>query len=692
MRRSIVCLAIALFAAPLLSQSPGRAHNNLAHRHTPANPTPASIPLTAEEQSTQVVNRFTFGTTPGLAAAVAAGGWEHWFAQQLQPASVPDAELDKRLARYPSLAMSPEQIAVNFPDGQVIRRIADGKQAMPADPQLASVYQVLLARYEQKQQADRADSNQSSAPTGAAADPAAQAAKAAHDTEEKTAEQARARTLAGPILVQPAADRLNAVLALPVPDRMALTRGLADPLKTQLLDGVAPRDRELWAMMAGGYGGSRVAAGELEQAKILRAVLSERQLSEVMTDFWLNHFNVDISKSGDMTNYAAQYEQAVIRPHALGHFRDLLLATAESPAMMIYLDNLSSIGPDSPAAARGAKGAKARAGLNENYGREVMELHTLGVDGGYTQADVTALAAILTGWGVDRPREGGPFQFNANRHEPGAKQWLHQTIPDGGQQEGLAALAFLAKEPATAHHISYQLAQRFVADAPPPALVDRMTAAWMRSDGDIAEVLRAMVHSPEFFSHASFNNKVKTPLEFVASAMRATGTDPANPGALVQQLRAMGEPPYRCQPPTGYPQAGNSWMNSAALIDRLNFALALANGKLGGMHLDAPLLLSRGLMTQPKPAAEIGAGASTPSRTAVVAFRANAPATAGTGDDRALADMEQALFAGAVSSTTNNVIHAQLAQRDASADERNPIPALNAIAAMLLGSPEFQVH
>ncbi len=296
MPRPTLCLAFALFATPLLSQSPSRAHNNLAHRHTSARP--ASLPLTLQEQSAQVVSRFTFGATPGLVASVAAEGWEQWFARQLEPAAIPDPELDKRLARYPSLAMSPEQIAVNFPDGQVIRRIADGKQAMPADPQLAGVYQVQLARYEQKQQADRAEAGQSSAQSGAVADPEAaaqqQAAKAAREAEEKSAEQLRARTLAGPILVQPAPSCLNAVLALSVPDRMALTRGLGEPFKTQLLDGVSPGDRELWSMMAGGYAGSGVAAGELEQAKVLRAVLSERQLQEVMTDFWINYFNVDI--------------------------------------------------------------------------------------------------------------------------------------------------------------------------------------------------------------------------------------------------------------------------------------------------------------------------------------------------------------------------------------------------------------
>ena len=731
-----------VLASSLSAQTATRSQSRVAHPHQPVHST-RQAPLTAQERAAQIVDRFTFGSTPGMVEAVAAEGWQHWFAQQLDPASIPDAALQKRLQNYPSLSMTPQQIAVAFPDGQVIRRIANGKQAMPEDGELAGVYEVMLARYGERQAKEKAEANAAAgtvaspaggAPPNAAGPPvegtatgiasqlqgqdSASRSKPETDAKaEQRAGQTRADLLAGPILPLPAPARLQAVLALPVPDRMTLTRDLQDPWKTQLLQGVSPRDRELWGLMAGGYAGSGVAASELEQAKLLRAVLSQRQLQEVMTDFWVNHFNIDLSKSGDEINYANQYEEQVIRPHALGKFRDLLLATAESPAMMIYLDN-----PDSPAALGGAKAKKnTKAGLNENYGREVMELHTVGVDGGYTQADVTALAGILTGWGVDQPNQGGPFVFQQRRHEPGTKQWMGHTVTEAGQQEGLDALADLAAQPATARHISLELAQRFVADIPPPALVDRMTATWMRTDGDIAEVLRTMVASPEFFDRANFHNKVKMPLEFVASSLRATGTDPTNPGVLAQQLRAMGEPLYRCQPPTGYPVTGQPWMNSAALIARLNFALALSEGRLGGMHLNAPLLVATGLMTQPpEPEGRLatesvrkglcalpsqsGASPAQPwdevlplcrtrkIRLASLPTATPAQVSASMGEDRALVLLEQALIAGEVSPQTNSVIRAQLAERDAAADATNPTDVLDAMAAMILGSPEFQLH
>ncbi len=674
----LFALVFPLLVPPLRAQTALHTHGNIARAHgTPVHP---QAPLTAEEQAEQVVDRFTFGATPGMVQAVAAQGWEQWFSQQLQPGSIPDDALDKRLQNYPSLAMPPSELAVQFPDGQVIRRIADGKQAMPVDPQLAGAYQVMLARYQEKQEKDRAAASASASPGGAVT-PQTQAQQQQMEAAQKAAEQARAGTLAGPILALPPAARLNAVLALPVPDRMAVTRGLQEPLRTQLLAGVSPHDRELLSMMAAGYGGNGVAANEMEQAKVLRAVLSQRQLQEVMTDFWVNHFNIDLGKSGDEINYASQFEQQAIRPHALGKFRDLLLATAESPAMMIYLDNQTSIGPDSPAAGRQKK--TARGGLNENYGREVMELHTVGVDGGYTQADVTALASILTGWGVQQPQQGGSFTFEPRRHEPGTKQWLGHAVQENGQQEGIDALTYLADQPATARHISFELAQRFVADTPPPGLVDRMVAAWTASDGDIAQVLQAMVHSPEFFARANFHNKVKTPIEFVASALRATDTDPTNPGALTNQLRAMGEPLYRCLPPTGYPNTGDRWMNSAALIARLNFSLALSDGKLGGMHLNAPLLVSASLMAQPADGKPV-------PRTHAVSLTTSKDEQ--SGEDRALALLEQALVAGEVSPQTNSVIHAQLAQRDATTDAEAPTAALDAMVAMILGSPEFQVH
>ena len=640
--------------------------------------------LTPDEQVEQIVDRFSFGPTPGMLPTVEAGGWEQWFDQQLHPDAIPDAALVQRLAQYPSLAMSPEQLAVNFPDGGVLRRIATGKQAMPSDPKLAAVYAVLLARYGQKQAKERAAAQPGSAPAAA---PAVSAAGTLAPASDSGSDARRAETLGAPILALPPANRLDAVLALPLADRVVLTGDLRGPLRAQMLKGVSSHDRDLLATMSGGLGARGIAANELQAAKVLRAVLSRRQLQEVMTDFWMNHFNIELGKTGDEIDYANQFEGQAIRPHALGKFRDLLLATAQSPAMMIYLDNITSIGPDSPAAQRQRKSGATR-GLNENYGRELMELHTVGVNGGYTQADVTALSAILTGWTVERPQDGGPFTFEPRRHQPGPKQWMGHTVDEGGEQEGIDALTYLADSPATARHISTELAQRFVGDAPPPALVDRMVAAWKASDGNISAVLTAMVHSPEFFSRAYFHNKVKSPLEFVASAIRAAAVDPTNPGVLVNQLRVMGEPLYRCLPPTGYPNAGSDWMNSAALVDRLNFALALGEGRLGGMRLSGPLLVASAALDI-TPAAS---GALAGAHPALLRLGGEAQAPGPLGEEHALALIENTLLDGEVAPATNRVIESQIEKQYPAMDPANPTAELDTMAAMVLGSPGFQVH
>jgi hypothetical protein len=679
----------SLACAPLLCAGAAvSAHS--AHGTSNAATARKSAPLTRREQTIQVLDRFTFGPTPGMVQAVTAAGWQTWFAAQLHPDGIPDAALDQRLADYPSLQMTPEQLAVEFPDGQVIRRIAMGKAEIPDDPRLAGAYQVMLARYQMREAMQKAE-GADSAKAGAAASVPDQDPKAAM----KQQAEVRAGQLSGPILALPPGKRLDAVLALPVQDRMALTFGLTGPMRNLMLQGISPRDRELWERMAGGYGANGVAAKEMQEAKMLRAVLSRRQLQEVMTDFWMNHFNIDLGKLGDEILYGGQFEQQVVRPRALGKFRDLLLATAHSPAMMIYLDNVTSVGPDSPAALRQRQNGRML-GLNENYGREVMELHTVGVNGGYTQTDVTTLSKILTGWTVDKPQQGGPFVFNARRHEPGDQHWMGKTIHDNGEQGGLQALTDLADSPATARHISTELAERFVADTPPPALVDRMVAAWESSDGDIATVLQAMVHSPEFFSRANFRNKVKSPLEYVASAMRATDTPPTNPGALVNAVGQMGEPLYRCLPPNGYAPTGAPWMNSGALIDRLNFAMALAEGKLGGMRLDAPLLVANGVMES----APSGAGTRN-----VALMSSGARGNAAQGEDRSLALMERALVAGEMTQQTDRVIERQLSAAQAGADTgaqvgavdagasaADPTVALDTMAAMILGSPEFQMH
>jgi uncharacterized protein (DUF1800 family) len=428
-----------------------------------------------------------------------------------------------------------------------------------------------------------------------------------------------------------------------------------------------------------------------------------------MTDFWFNHFNIYIGKDSDQW-YTTSYERDDIRKLALGKFRDLLLATATSPAMMIYLDNWLSIGPDSiangvnPANPNSKKGNR---GLNENYGREVMELHTVGVDGGYTQADVTALSAVLTGWTVDRPNQGGPFTFDPRKHEPGAKQWLGHTIngvppspnpSNDGMKEGLEALTLLAADPHTAHFISYKLAQRFVADDPPPALVDRMAATYLSTDGDLKAILRTLVQSPEFNSKKYFRNKVKTPMEFLASAFRTTATDPANPGALVNTINNMGMRLYFALPPTGYYITADQWMNSKALVDRLNFAYALTGSKFANQKFDSSHVLALGLMAQPatKTDAAAPATAGTPRAkyaeallTAEISTSlANQPPPNAGGQDIALHVLESALIGGDVSAQTNQLIRKQIAYLPAA----NSTDTLNLLTALVMGSPEFQLR
>ncbi|HEY7473781.1 MAG TPA: DUF1800 domain-containing protein [Vicinamibacterales bacterium] len=346
---------------------------------------------------------------------------------------------------------------------------------------------------------------------------------------------------------------------------------------------------------------------ELMQAKILRAAMSERQLEEVLADFWFNHFNVFIGK-GQVRQYLTDYEQNVIRPHVLGSFRDLLGATAHSPAMLFYLDNFQSSSPNaavtiSPEMERRLNDPRLRPeqrrqlmqrlqmrlpqqrqqrGLNENYARELMELHTLGVDGGYTQKDVIEVARALTGWTIDQPRMGGAFLFRPQMHDANEKVILGANFPKGGgQEEGERVLDMLAKHPSTARHISYKLAQRFVADEPPKALVDRAAKKFLDTKGDLREVTRVIITSPEFFAAEAYRAKVKTPLEFVVSAIRASGATIVNAQPLVQAMQQLGMPLYGCQPPTGYSMTADAWVNTGALLNRMNFAVALVNGGQG---------------------------------------------------------------------------------------------------------------
>ena len=329
--------------------------------------------------------------------------------------------------------------------------------------------------------------------------------------------------------------------------------------------------------------GPRVVILELQQARLLRAVYTQRQLYEVMVDFWSNHFNIFAAKGADRW-LSTSYDRDTIRPHALARFKDLLRATAQSPAMLFYLDNWLSASPDA-AIARFAPNNRRR-GLNENYARELMELHTLGVDGGYTQRDVQEVARCFTGWTIRQPRGEGGFYFEPRIHDRGEKTVLGRRIPaGGGMDDGLTVLDLLAQHPATAHFTSLKLARRFVSDHPPPSIVAKATDAFRESDGDIPMVVRAIFDAPEFFAPEAFQAKVKKPLEYVASALRATGAEVQMSPQLLRYLGRMGEPLFLAQPPTGYPDVGSSWTSPDMLLTRMNFASDLMANRIPGSRV-----------------------------------------------------------------------------------------------------------
>ena len=348
--------------------------------------------------------------------------------------------------------------------------------------------------------------------------------------------------------------------------------------------------------------------GDVQSAKLARAVASERQMQEVMTDFWENHFTVFAGK-GLVRLYIPSYDRDVIRPRALGSFRDLLGAVAKSPAMLFYLDQWQSAADSMhptlvaarrpgqrPLARRGTAagangitmeqlGAGRARGLNENYARELMELHTLGVDGGYTQADIIEVARALTGWSMN-PRAAAEYVFRPEIHDAAQKVVLGHVLPAGrGVEDGEAVLDIVARHPATARFIARKLAVRFVSDNPPLALVERAAQTFMKTDGDIREVVRTIVTSPEFFSRTAYRSKVKSPFELVASALRAVGAQPDTTLRSAQLVGFLGAPIFGHQAPNGWPETGDSWMNSGAILNRINFGLGLAAGRFPGASI-----------------------------------------------------------------------------------------------------------
>jgi uncharacterized protein (DUF1800 family) len=745
-RLSIVKPALFLLALGLICVVP----QVLAKKKDPT----ADAGLNEQKRAMQALNRLAFGPRPGDIQQVTAMGVDKWIDLQLHPDRIPDHAIEARLEQFRTLRMSSKEIVEDFPDNQIIKRVIEGKMSMPSDPARHAVYQVQIARYQEKQEKKKEDRKQEAAVAAPA-----QAGPAASDTAKTEAELAAAAAaspdampaatdgngmsstsmntpagssgarssemaMAAPADVKPAVDdaearrreerlaadakiqglldlspdqRYKKVLAMSTDEQVSLVESVRGGKGAEFLAGMDPKQRETLLAM---NNPQAVVVDELIQAKLLRAIYSDRQLEEVMTDFWFNHFNVYAGK-GPERLFLTNYEQEVIRPRALGKFEDLLVATAKSPAMLFYLDNWLSEGPDSlqalgipahpnryaPHYPPGSPYVKKKqnSGLNENYGRELLELHTLSVNGGYSQRDVTEVAKVFTGWTIEKPNEGGGFKFDPRMHEPGPKFVLGHKIKPKGEDEGREVLHMLATSPQTAHFISLKLAQRFVSDDPPPALVDRMAKTFQKKKGDIREVLATLFHSPEFWATDTYRAKVKTPLEFVASAVRATGADVDDAMPLARQIGNMGMALYSAQPPTGYSMKADTWVSSSALLNRMNFALGLTAGKVKGVKVDS---------------VQLAGGPPAPADASV-----------------ALTALEAKLLAGDVSAQTHDSIMAQITSPQIASAQveaaKNTAPSLqdkdkgkknqqrkppdaprppdaSTIAGLLLGSPEFQ--
>jgi len=680
-----------------------------------------------QKLAVHALNRLTFGPRPADVQQVMAIGVDKWIDLQLHPDKIRNDVLESRLAPLRTLHLTTKEIVEEFPDTPLIKAVFEGKKPTPSDAAKRAVYQVQIARLQE--QGKEKKERQAEVATNAATPPPANDANRTQEngasmtpnttaienepsinktsmpssteakltSEEDVEARRREAHLYADLKVQqlidlPPDQRYMKVLEMPTDEQVAVADSFRGGKGQEFVSGMNPKQKETLLAM---NNPTAVVVDELVQSKLLRAVYSERQLEEVMTDFWFNHFNVYMGKGLDRL-LLTSYEQDVIRPRVFGKFEDLLVATAKSPAMLFYLDNWLSVGPDSPQALgipvrpMGPYGPRSRSpgrfprpnvnakrrqnsGLNENYGRELLELHTVSVNGGYSQRDVTEVAKVFTGWTIDKPFEGGGFRYDPRMHEPGPKFVLGHRIKPKGEDEGREVLHRLATSPQTAHFISLKLAQRFVSDNPPEPLVDSMAKTFLKKKGDIREVLTTLFHSPEFWAADTYRAKMKTPLEFVASAVRATGANVEDALPLTRQLGNMGMPLYGAQPPTGYSMKAETWVSSSALLNRMNFALSLTRGNIRGVKVDPALLTGN-----------------------------NSPTADAT---QTLTAMAASLLAGDVSKQTQDSIAAQMEESQKTAapetkandKDRKVGPAKPAhppdkstIAGLLLGSPEFQ--
>jgi uncharacterized protein (DUF1800 family) len=594
--------------------------------------------LAHDQQILHVLDRLTFGPRPGDAAQVKKMGIKKWIDLQLHPERIPEnPALGARLEPLDSLRIDQAEAVAKYPTPQIIRAVALGLQKPPEDPVARAAVERLVRRYKFRKDL-----------------PESEAARPARPLEElftveqiKTLRNGKPEERRAVLESIPEEQMDDAIIAMPQGLRQQLM-AVTDPvMRRRLVVANAPQ---------------QAVAYDLNEAKLYRAVYSNRQLQEELVDFWYNHFNVFLDKGAERI-LVPTYERESIRPHVLGKFRDLLEATAISPAMLFYLDNWQSVAPEPPRPnqAPNQKGKqRVTRGLNENYARELMELHTLGVDGGYTQKDIIEVARCFTGWTIRQPNQGGGFYFNDRVHDKGEKVVLGVSIPaGGGQEDGERVLDILAAHPSTARFISRKLAQRFVADDPPPALIAALAKTFTETQGDIRAVMETMLDSKEFLSAGAFRAKMKTPFEMIVSAVRATGAEVNYAAPLANQIAQLGEPLYRKLEPTGYPSANAEWTNSASLLGRMNFALQLAQNRVPGVKVDTAQF---GEKLADKPA------------------RKHEPkvATAGT--------VAQGILFGPPSPQTLDAIQKALALQ--AGKKGGPTPAM--VAGLVIGSPEFQ--
>jgi uncharacterized protein (DUF1800 family) len=756
----LLCYTLCVPAPISAAQPAADPSQPPANAKSRPNNAPNSAPgqLRGDERILHALNRFTFGPRTGDLEAVRKIGLDQWFDEQLRPAAIDETDLNARLAQFPAMQWSMQDLFFRLPSNPIIRLAANGKVEIPQGGTLQAVYENQIYRIQARKeaQADKRSIAANPAP-GLANGPVNQSMNAEGDMEpsggrppnpqatgqkqpaqpdmnqmqpgqpgmnqagmneagtgqmapspEMNAMTPATATNSNQAPAPPAFDdaTIKRILALPPQQRVLRLQSMQPEEFDGFMKSLKPAQRQ--ALMAGlnpdlkeSVGAlenpERTTADELFAQRLTRDIYANAQLQEVMTDFWLNHFNVYLRKNEQMPYYLVSFERDVIRPRALGKFEDLLEAVAHSPAMMLYLDNAESMGPDSPAAQRAKIAAarrpdakkKADAGLNENYARELMELHTLGVNGGYTQADVTQVARVLTGWTVDRPQFGGDFVFAPQRHEGGTKTVLGTKIKENGEMEGRELLHMLAMRPATAQFLSRKLAIRFVSDDPPKALVDRMAKSYLQSGGDIPTVLKTLFHSPEFWAASDFRAKVKTPLEFVVSAARASNANIQNFQSLTNALRQMGMPLYGCMPPTGYKWDASDWVSTGALVDRMNFALSLAANRLPGITVEwAPAMDMSTLDSDAPPQQVIPTPESEEARLEPILL------AGGISDATRTAALDQFRAQSAQNPPTATPVAVRRFAPGAKGRQAAPADAYERedqlLAGLLMGSPEFQ--